>query len=225
VAPKPSTPKQSKKVVSGSTPIRLRHKGTDEGPRNDPLSLPSGPSNTSGGSPSSGSHRHRSIGIRHVAWAALALVGICIALSAWIIMLQAEVRTNHRELASITQERDTLRQQATATSYRLGSTPDGPDNAAAIVFLSIEGSGVLSATNLPRLGTNQAFQLWYRPSGGGSLVPGGTFPRDQQGSGFMLIPSDVGTFDALSISVEPASGSTVPSGAMILQGDVNGAKG
>ncbi len=225
MAPRHTSPKESGKATSVSNPIQLRLKSTNDESQDGPSRNSSRVIDSSVRVPVPGSPRPGSIHIRQVIWLAVALLAICIALSAWIVVLQAETRSNQRELASITQERDTLRQQATATSYHLAPTAAGPENAAAVVFLTVEGSGVLSATNLPKLGTNQAFQLWYRPSGGGAFIPGGTFSRDEQGNGFMPIPSDVGRFEALSISIEPASGSTVPGGAMILQGDVNGVKG
>ena len=156
---------------------------------------------------------------------ALILFAVSAGLAIWGFQLQGSVQNTRKELAAITQERDTLRQQANATSYHLVATADGPPAVSATVFFSVEGSGVLSASNLPKLGTNQIFQLWYQPAAGGALIPGGTFGSDPQGNGFMLIPSDVGTFNALSISIEPASGSTVPTGAMILKGEVNGARG
>ncbi|MGI8484961.1 MAG: anti-sigma factor [Thermomicrobiales bacterium] len=156
---------------------------------------------------------------------ALILFVVSVGLAIWAFQLQGNVQHTKKELAAVTLERDTLRQQANATSYHLVATADGPPTASATVFFTVEGSGVLSASNLPKLGTNQNFQLWYQPANCGALIPGGTFGSDPQGNGFMLIPSDVGTFNALSISIEPASGSTVPTGAMVLKGDVNGARG
>lgn len=162
---------------------------------------------------------------QQLAGIAVILLAVSIGLAIWGFQLQGNVQHTRKELSAVTHERDTLRQQANATSYHLVATAVGPAAASATVFFTVEGSGVLSATNLPKLGTNQTYQLWYQPTDGASLIPGGTFGQDSQGNGFMLIPSDVGTFNALSISIEPASGSTVPTGAMILKGDVNGVRG
>lgn len=218
MTPTPS-PKKTR-TASPALPVRQRSSGGERNPhvRPDEESSPSA-------KPAARRDLLSAFSRQQLAAIALIFFAVSIGLAIWGVQLQANVQNTRKELSAVTQERDTLRQQANATSYHLVSTADGPATASATVFFTVEGSGVLSATNLPKLGTNQTYQLWYQPANGAALIPGGTFGQDSQGNGFMLIPSDVGTFNALSISIEPASGSTVPTGAMILKGDVNGVRG
>ncbi|MGB3305455.1 MAG: anti-sigma factor [Thermomicrobiales bacterium] len=162
---------------------------------------------------------------RQLAIIILILTIVVAGLLVWSLRLQGDLQETRQDLTAMTTERDNLRQRATATLYRLTSSSASAPDARASVFLTIEGSGVLSAAHLPKLGTNQSYQLWYHPANGGQPIPGGTFFPDEQGNGFMLIPNDVGAFDSLSVSIEPGSGSTAPTGTIILKGDVNSARG
>ncbi|HEU0165710.1 MAG TPA: anti-sigma factor [Thermomicrobiales bacterium] len=163
---------------------------------------------------------------RMTALASLAIVVvIAIGLFIWAFRLEGELHDTRHDLAAVTTERDTLRQNANATAYTLTPTSSAPANATGRAFLTIQGSGVLTTANLPRLGTNQIYQVWFRASASTSPIPGGTFALDKNGNGFLLLSGDVGSFQTLSVSVEPASGSTAPTTPMLLTVDVSGVRG
>lgn len=115
--------------------------------------------------------------------------------------------------------------QTNAIAYRLNATPNGPERGSGTAFMPLTGSGVLNVVNLEPIAEGQALQLWYFVSDETPPVAGGTFPIDANGSGFLLIPADVGTFGGLGISIEPSAGSISPTTPMILQGSVSTSRG
>jgi anti-sigma-K factor RskA len=82
-----------------------------------------------------------------------------------------------------------------------------------------EGLGVLFLSNLPQLPEDSTYQLWVTREGG-SPVSGGTFTPQADGSARLIVrTSDLGgTLTGMAITVEPAGGSTTPTGEILLQG-------
>jgi anti-sigma-K factor RskA len=82
-----------------------------------------------------------------------------------------------------------------------------------------EGLGVLFLSNLPQLPEDSTYQLWVTREGG-SPVSGGTFTPQDDGSARLIVrTSDLaGTLTGMAITVEPAGGSTTPTGDIVLQG-------
>lgn len=151
----------------------------------------------------------------------LTLIGTVI----WNVNLRADVDNFRQELQVALNDNAALRERANATVYQLLPTQNGPDNAHAQAWFSIQGSGILSAANMPPLPEGRRYQLWYITDSPTNPIPGGTFSVDVTGQGFMLIPSDVGTIASIAISVEPESGSQSPTGPMLLATDISGARG
>lgn len=143
----------------------------------------------------------------------------------WNINLRQDVDAHKQEADAAREEAATLRQRANATVYQLLPVGDSPANANGQVWFSVQGSGVLSVANLPPLTEGRTYQLWYGTTDASGRIPGGTFTVDQTGQGFMLIPADVGTISSIAISEEPAGGSQEPSGGIILESQVDGARG
>jgi len=151
----------------------------------------------------------------------IALIGSLV----WNINLRNDVDHHKQEASVAREEAATLRQRANATVYQLLPVGDSPANANGQVWFSVQGSGVLSVANLPALADGRIYQLWYGTADSTGRIPGGTFTIDETGQGFMLIPADVGTISSIGISEEPAGGSQEPSGGMILESQVDGARG
>lgn len=126
---------------------------------------------------------------------------------------------------ALTRELAQVRAGANATAYALVPTKDGPADARGTAFYALTGSGMLQVAGLPAPAAGRRYQLWYYPAANQQPIPGGTFTLDAQGIGFILIPSDVGPFTALGISLEPEKGSQQPTGPLLLTGTVNGARG
>ncbi|HVL26377.1 MAG TPA: anti-sigma factor [Thermomicrobiales bacterium] len=148
-----------------------------------------------------------------------------LALSIWNANLRSDHDRLQGRLATALQENATIRQNANASAYQLRPTEQGPANANATAWFSLNGSGVLSVANLPQPKEGTTYQLWYLTDPSQAPIPGGTFTVDAQGMGFMLIPADVGTFSSIGISAEPEGGSATLSGPLLLSSDVSGARG
>ncbi len=156
--------------------------------------------------------------------AVAAVVG-AIVLALWAASLRDDLDDTRARVAELAAERDQLREASTAQVFDLSPTAQGPGNASGALYMTAEGSGVLSAVNLPAAGEGEAYQVWFLPPDEGEPIPGGTFTADDRGIGFMLVSADVGAIRGVSISVEPESGSTEPTGPMLLSGSASGARG
>ena len=143
----------------------------------------------------------------------------------WAFSLRGDVDELRQDNRELTSEVDLPRQQANATAYRLAPTADAPANAGGTAFFSLDGTGVVAVTNLQPAPEGRSYQVWYFPTPDAEPLPGATFTVDGNGSGFMLIPADVGLFTDIAITLEPEAGSTSPSGPIYLSGSTGGARG
>jgi hypothetical protein len=148
-----------------------------------------------------------------------------IGLTWWATGLRNDRDDARDALATARQELAATDGQTNALAVRLAATPNGPADASGTIFLPLRGSGVLSVVNLPTPADGQMYQLWFFADDSTPPSPGGVFSTEGDGSGFLLIPADTGTFRGLGISLEPASGSTAPTTPMLLQGSVVNARG
>lgn len=151
----------------------------------------------------------------------IALLGMVV----WNINLRSDKHELEASLEASRGENSTLRQSANATVFQLLPTSDGPPAANGQVWLSVQGSGVLSVANLPSPEAGRMYQLWYITDAPNEPVPGGTFKVDGNGQGFMLIPSDVEGITSIGISLEPEGGSAKPSSPILLSSDISDARG
>jgi len=143
----------------------------------------------------------------------------------WNLNLRDDVDRLSGERDAAISETASLRRRANATVYQLVPTGNGPENANAQAWFSLQGSGVLSVANMPELSDGGVYQLWYGTDDPTSPIPGGTFQVDKTGQGFMLIPADVGIVSSISITQEREGGSQSPTGPVLLESDVDGARG
>lgn len=81
---------------------------------------------------------------------------------------------------------------------------------------------VFYAANLPALPSNKAYELWLVPSAG-SPIDAGVFSADPRGNGEVVLPAlPAGvTAKAFAVTIEPAGGSSAPTGAKVLVGIVS----
>jgi anti-sigma-K factor RskA len=80
------------------------------------------------------------------------------------------------------------------------------------------GQGVLFVVNLPQLGQDKSYQLWFLDESG-RPVSGGTFQPQPDGSARLLVEGGLGgLLTGMAITVEPAGGSEIPTGEIVLQG-------
>jgi outer membrane murein-binding lipoprotein Lpp len=158
--------------------------------------------------------------------AIILVVGVLIIASiGWSLSLRSELDEADSRVAELEAEVDLLRQQANATAYVLAPSPDAPANSHGTAFFSLNGTGVITVANLDPLAEGRMYQAWYYPTSDAEPYPGATFAVDANGTGFMLIPADVGMFTDVTITLEPETGSTLPTGPVILTGSTGGARG
>lgn len=157
------------------------------------------------------------------------VAGVCLVFLLGVIVWNLNLRDDVNRLggerdAAVT-EAASLRSRANATVYQLVPTSNAPDNANAQAWFSLQGSGALSVANMPDLPEGGVYQLWYGTDDPTSPIPGGTFRVDETGQGFMLIPADVGIVSSISITQEREGGSQAPTGPVLLESDIDGARG
>lgn len=153
------------------------------------------------------------------------LAGLLILAVVWGLTLRADRDRAEERSMDLAAEVATLRERANATAYQLLPAPDAPANAGGTAFFALDGTGVISVVNLLPAPEGRAYQVWYYPTPESAPLPGATFSLDEHGTGFMLIPADVGVFTTISVTLEPEAGTTSPSGPLVLQGTTGGARG
>jgi len=158
----------------------------------------------------------------------LVLAGLAVIAAiavAWGFSMRKEVDDANARADALQAEVDQLRAQANATAYSLSPGPEAPENALGTAFFSLDGSGVITVANLAQAPEGRSYQVWYYPTDEAEPIPGATFTVDEHGTGFMLIPADVGLFTTVTVTLEPEAGVASPSGPVILTGSTGGARG
>ncbi len=156
------------------------------------------------------------------------LIGLVIALLAvllWAASLRGDLDSANQARDLARAEVEQLRSQSNATHYQLEPSINAPPNANGTAFIALDGAGMIMVANLDPAPAGQAYQVWYTSTVDAEPNPGATFPIDDAGFGFMLIPADAGLFTQISITLEPEGGSESPTGPVILTGATSGARG
>lgn len=93
--------------------------------------------------------------------------------------------------------------------------------ATGQIMISRDGEfGILTVAHLPVLESEYIYQVWLKRNG--ERTPGGTFSVNQNGYGVMKLISPESLLDCgFSITVEPAEGSSAPSGTPLLESMVS----
>jgi anti-sigma-K factor RskA len=102
------------------------------------------------------------------------------------------------ELAEINAAGDTQRAST--------ETVDGQD--VTLVWSGELGLSAIIVDDLPALGDDQDYQLWYIGEGG--PVPAGTFDSAGSGTVFRVLDGTMSAGDAVGVTVEPRGGSDLP---------------
>lgn len=100
----------------------------------------------------------------------------------------------------------------------LSSTEEAPEAEAYVYYRPDSGSAYLLADHLPPLPDGRVYQLWLIRDGNRSS--GGTFHREPDGKGRLAIESSepFAVYQALGVTIEPAGGSSGPTGPRVLAG-------
>ncbi|MFF8534997.1 anti-sigma factor [Streptomyces sp. SAS_267] len=110
--------------------------------------------------------------------------------------------TVRKEQASALTDLLTAR-DATISTQRLGNGAD-----IGVVASRSQGRAAFIASDLPRLGNDQVYELWYAAKSGG-LRPAGLLPGSGGGHARLLLGS-LDDVSAVGITAEPAGGSRQP---------------
>ncbi len=149
------------------------------------------------------------------AFAMLILVAGLFAAQA--VRLNVQVAHLEREV----KERDRLVRILSTGSeqVRLNGTERSPGALATVRFNPGERWAALQASNLPRLPESHIYQLWL-VNDAGERWSGATFNTDETGSTTTLVwcPTPMDKIVRFGVSIEPAGGSTKPTGPNVLLG-------
>lgn len=132
-------------------------------------------------------------------------------------------------IAQLTQQQAVLTQVGEGAFLRI-TLPAGPAGEATGAYATLvcnptEQAGFVLAENLPALAADQAYQVWLIH--GEERVNGGLFRPNAQGDGAIAFkaPKPMGEYEAIGISVEPATGSPRPTSPPVIQGSLYGDTG
>jgi anti-sigma-K factor RskA len=165
------------------------------------------------------------------------LLLLSLGLGAWNIALRGQVDTERRlndqlqgqlaaqtsqtsQLLSQVQQQQVqiaaLQAQPRATIYTISGTPDAPNASGQLVYLPGNQTAFLSVQNLPAAPAGRTYQVWFVPPGqqpkpidAGLL--GTTDPNEAA-----RLQADLGQYQAVAVSLEPAGGSPQPTGPVVL---------
>jgi anti-sigma-K factor RskA len=117
-------------------------------------------------------------------------------------------------------EEDRIVSASDAIELAVGVTPDNADEDAQVTltYSEVEGGAVLTATGLDEVDPDQTYEMWIIDENG--PAPAGLFRPDESGAIRVLVdgvPSDGTVF---GITVEPASGSPQPTGAVLFATEI-----
>lgn len=103
----------------------------------------------------------------------------------------------------------------------MATAEDDESTLASVLWNPQTGRASLFTEQLPQLSTDRTYQLWLIGIEG--AVSAGLFQTDSSGTGQLAFQSEtsVAEFDAIGISVEPASGSDAPTTDPIAVGAIN----
>lgn len=112
------------------------------------------------------------------------------------------------------------RTQNQLQAVRLMGTPYTPD-ATGLLVISLDGThGTLVVDQLPVLEETRQYQLWLIRDG--QRTSGGVFSVDDRGykSLYVKSPELLVSYTGFGVTIEPAGGSTGPTGERVLGGDL-----
>ncbi len=141
-------------------------------------------------------------------WSVASLV-LVIVLAITSLILFNQVRDLSQKNAGISSQ---------FTVIPLNGTSTAPE-ASGVMIISNHGlSGSLNVDGLPPLDTGHQYQLWLLEEG--KRINGGVFSVTPQGSGTLRVNSSLPLFEykRIGITIEPAGGSSGPTGDQVLGG-------
>ena len=147
----------------------------------------------------------------------------------WAVILNAQVAGLRREVVALRQvlaaQSNSIEQinaalpQLTASqlmTVSLSGTDVQPQAKGQLIADPNSQSAVLVITDLPPLQAGRTYQVWLIE--GDTPQSAGLLSVDETGQGLLVLTSEteIGSFDALGISIEPGEGSPQPTGEIVI---------
>lgn len=100
----------------------------------------------------------------------------------------------------------------------LGGLPPAPAARGRLVWNTDRREAVLLTSGLPRAPAGKAYEAWI--IAGGAPVAAGVFRADEDGGAIHLLPrlDDLARVKTFAVTLEPETGTSVPTGPMVLAG-------
>jgi hypothetical protein len=169
-----------------------------------------------------------SVGVQSFSWTwlAAAAAAAMLVLSLWMSLAARsagqELLDARRQLEQTQAERDRLIQafaflrDPTTRQVNFGAGQPAPPRGN--VYLHQQLGVLLIASNLRPLEPGRTYEMWTIPRGGAPR-PAGLFQAAEDGTAVHVFagPIDPSQIAAVAVSVEPASGSDQPTGAIVIQ--------
>jgi len=156
-------------------------------------------------------------------------LGIATVAIVWVIILNAQVMRLRNEIAALNQamatQSNSLEQivaqlpqlaSSAAVTVSLQGTEVQPQAQGQLIADPDSQSAVLVIAGLAQLEAGKTYQVWL--INGGGPASAGLLTVDANGQGLLVVTSEaeIGSFDSLGISIEPAGGSPEPTGAIVV---------
>jgi anti-sigma-K factor RskA len=143
-------------------------------------------------------------------WAAIAAVLLVttLALGAWSAALGGQLAASRAQVAI-------LQAQPRVTIHAVTGTPNAPNATGEVVYLPQQQAAFLTVSNLPPPAADRSYQVWFIQDG--KPVSAGLLPTGPNQAAARL-PADLGRYEAIAVSLEPAGGSPAPTGPIVVAG-------
>ena len=167
-------------------------------------------------------HPRRSSSVRF-SWMQLVLGAAVVMLIVLNLFSLAQLQALQRQQAQIAQQAETQQAVLAILAYpNIQSFPIWQDGVSGRLLVDNHHNvAALILWNLPPLPENQTYQIWLADAQGDRTSAGLFRPEDGQAltSEVFFTQQDLSDFTGLGVTVEPAGGSTLPTGARIFKVD------
>ena len=114
-------------------------------------------------------------------------------------------------------------QPAATRTFAVTGAAGEPALHGQLLYLPSSSRSVLSVAGLPAAPSSQVYEVWLIPRSGSARPAAFLAPAPDGSAWTAVVPGDPGDFKQLAATLEPAGGSTQPSGAPLFSVDLSGA--
>lgn len=138
---------------------------------------------------------------------------MALAVGAWAISMKNELAAKRVVLAHLS--------SPNAQAFAISGTDHQPQAHGQLITDSQTGSAVLVVSGLQQLEAGNIYELWL--IGGETPVAAGLFEVNEEGKAILQVSQAVppGSYEAIGVSIEPDSGSVLPTGDIVMLGEIN----